>query len=109
MNSDDLELWKESVFEHTRVLDALANDRISIKDLMKDHLKQFFGFDEIEFVDNFNKILLKYGFEHYPIINPDELTGLGMPFIINHDYSEELGHGIVIEVYPFGFPVEDED
>ena len=104
MNIEEIELWKESVFEHTHTLDLLANDRIAIKDLMRDHLKQYFKFDRIEFHDNFNRILLKFDYMNNPVIEPEDLVDLGMEFIITHDYSEELGHGVVIEVYPFGLP-----
>ena len=58
MNSEELEMWKESVFEHTRMMETLVNDRVAIKELMSNHLKQYFEYDEIKFDDLFNKITL---------------------------------------------------
>ena len=109
MNHEELELWKESVFEHTRMMETLVNDRVAIKVLISNHLKQFFEYDEIKFDDLFNKIILKWDYRNNPVINPDDLIGLGMEFIISHDYSETLGHGVIIELYPFGLPKVEED
>ena len=109
MNHEELELWKESVFEHTRMMETLVDDRVAIKELISNHLKQFFEYDEIKFDDLFNKIILKWDYRNNPVINPDDLIGLGMEFIISHDYSETLGHGVIIELYPFGLPKVEED
>lgn len=108
MNSEELEMWKESVFEHTHMMETLVNDRVAIKELMSNHLKQYFEYDEIKFDDLFNKITLKWEYMNDPIIIPDKLIGLGMDFIISHDYSESLGYGVIIELYPFGLPEEGE-
>ena len=40
-------------------------------------------------------------------VSPDKLKDLNMDIIVTHDYSESLGHGIVLEVYPFKLPKED--
>ena len=106
MNNGELELWRKSVTEHIQVLDTLADDRISIKNIMSNHLRQYFDFDKIEFADTFSTILLKWSYEHNPVIRLDDLDGLGMDFIITHDYSDDLGHGVVVELYPFGVPVD---
>ena len=108
MNADRLDTWKDSVREHSRMMATLVNDSLVIKKLMIDYLKQYFDFDEIQFSNDFTRISLKWSYEHEPFINPEELSCLGMEFIITHDYSETLGHGVVIEVYPFGLPMEED-
>lgn len=108
MNSEEFKQWQDAVMEHSRMLETLVDDRFTIKKLMINHLKQFFDFDEIKFDDLFNKIILKWEYKNDPIIKPDELVGLGMDLIISHDYSETLGHGVIIELYPFGLPEEEE-
>ena len=55
MNKEEFEIWKDSVFEHFRMLNDLVDDRLEIKELMEQHLKQFFDYDEITFADDFNK------------------------------------------------------
>ena len=106
MSPEDLEMWKESVFEYTRMVETLVDDRVAIKDLISNHLKQFFDYDEISFDDLFNRIILKWSYDNDPVIKVDELDGWNMDFIISHNYSEQLGHGVIIEVYPFGLPEE---
>lgn len=103
MNSEDMIHWQNAVREHRTMIDSLANDSIEIKELMKKHLKKFFDFDDIKFEDNFRKIVLKWEYSRDPVINPNDLTGLDMIFIISHRYDDNYGDGIVIELYPFGF------
>lgn len=107
MISDRLNSWREDVLHHRRILDTIARDRIVIKDVMIEFLQQFFDFDEIQFTNDFDKITMKWSYEHEPIIKPSALVDLGMDFIISHDYSETLGHGVIITIYPFGLPEED--
>ena len=102
MNKEEFEIWKDSVFEHFRMLNDLVDDRLEIKELMAQHLKQFFDYDEIKFTDDFNKIILKYRYENNPVIDPKKLQDLNMVMIIGHEYSETLGDGVIIELYPFG-------
>ena len=84
MSPEDLEMWKESVFEYTRMVETLVDDRVAIKDLISNHLKQFFDYDEISFDDLFNRIILKWSYGNDPVIKVDELDGLNMDFIISH-------------------------
>lgn len=104
MNNEEFRQWQDAVMEHSRMMDSLVDDRIAIKELMIEHLKQFFDYDEIVFDDKFNKITLKWEYKNDPVIMPEKLVELGMDFIISHDYSEALGHGVMIELYPFGLP-----
>lgn len=108
MNSEEFMQWQDAVMEHSKMMETLVDDRVVIKELMINHLKQFFDYDEIRFDDLFNKVVLKWEYKNDPIIKPDELIGLGMDFIISHDYSESLGHGVIVELYPFGLPEEEE-
>ena len=102
MNKEEFEIWKDSVFEHFRMLNDLVDDRLEIKELMEQHLKQFFDYDEITFADDFNKIIVKFQYGSDPVINPKKLQDLNMEMIISHEYSEKLGDGVIIELYPFG-------
>lgn len=104
MNLDD---WRTDVNKHNEIMRTLVDDRLKIKEWMIDYLKQFFKFDEIQFTDCFEKIILKWSYEHNPMMNPKDLEDLGMSFVINHDYSDTLGHGVIIELYPFGYVDEE--
>lgn len=108
MNLEEFRQWQDAVMEHSKMMETLVDDRVTIKELISNHLKQFFDYDEISFDDLFNKIILKWSYKNDPVIQLDKLDGLNMDFIISHDYSEQLGHGVVIELYPFGLPEEGE-
>lgn len=102
MNLEELRIWQDSVMEHCQMMKSVMDDRRVIKNVMINHLKQFFEFDEIIFSNDFNKITLKWRYDNDPIINPVELSKLGMEFKVSNDYSESLGHGVILELYPFG-------
>ena len=104
----NLEGWKEDVRVNCHTLETLMKDRVTIRREMTNHLKNFFGFDEIEFTDDFNKITLKWGYLHDPVIRQGSLEGLGMDFIITQTYDSKLGQSVVLELYPFGLPEGEE-
>lgn len=109
MNLEDLRIWQDSVMEHCQMMKSVIDDRMVIKNVMVNHLKQFFEFDEIRFSNDFNEITLKWRYDNDPILDPIKLKDLGMDFKVSNDYSESLGHGVVIIVYPFGYTVEEDD
>ena len=102
MNKDEMELWREAVFVHSKQRIDLVNDRKEIKSHLEAHLKQFFDFDEIEYVDfDFNKILLKFNRDVSPI-PPKNIGDLGMDWIISTGYDDGAFSIVIIEIYPFG-------
>lgn len=108
MNKEQMEMWKDGVFEHCQTVSTVMNDRKIIRKMMVDHLSQFFDWDDIEFDEEFNSItmLWKYGVD--PVIRLDIIRDLGMDFIISHKFHKDMGDGVTITVYPFGLPKEGE-
>ena len=47
-------------------------------------------------------IQLKYNYRAKPVIRSDKIKDLGMDFIIKQGFTESLGNGIIIELYPKG-------
>ena len=108
MNRDELELWREAVFVHSKQRDDLVNDRKEIKSRLEAHLKQFFSFDEIEYCDfDFNKIELKFKRDVSPVI-PKNIGELNMDWIISTGYDDKAFSIVVIEIYPFSIIEENE-
>lgn len=109
MDKESLRKWQDAVMLNCQALETVLNDRVTLKDLMEEHLKEFFeGYVLIEFDKDFNKITLKWEYQHDPIIKVDRIKDLGMDFIISHSYDSKYGEGVVLELYPFGLPPEGE-
>lgn len=108
MNQEQIEMWKDGVFEHCRTVSTVMNDGKIIRKMIVDHLSQFFDWDDIEFDEKFNSITMfwKYGVD--PVIKLDTIKDLGMDFIISHKFNKDMGDGVTITVYPFGLPKEGE-
>lgn len=102
MNSDELQSWKEAVGIHLEHLDALINDRKTLKNSLIEHLKSCFDWDDIEFNKNLSKVELTWEYGHNPIIKHENIGQLGMDWIIRADYDDSANRIVVIEVYPFG-------
>lgn len=107
MNSEELEMWKDGVFEHCHYLETLVNDRKTLKGLIEEHLKQFFDWDEIEYSKDFDVITMKWAHDAQPVIYNTKIGELGMDWIIKAEYDDLAYRIVVIEIYPFGLPVED--
>ena len=108
MDHEELDLWREAVFVHSKQRDDLVNDRKEIKSRLEAHLKQFFDYDEIKYDDfDFNKISLKWKRNVSPIIS-ENIGELGMPWMITTGYDSGAFTIVVIEVYPFGIIEENE-
>lgn len=104
MNSEKLAMWKECVMEHIESVSTVLNDKEIIRNMMIEHLSQFFDWDEIEFEQNFSSVTMIWKYQSDPIIRIDKIRDLGMDFIISHKFTHDLGDGVNITVYPFGLP-----
>ena len=49
VNLKELEYWKEGVFEYSKNLQNIVEDRGKLIELLTEHLSQFFSWDSIEF------------------------------------------------------------
>lgn len=106
MNSEELRLWQEGVFEYSETLKNLIDGRLKLKELLTEHLSQFFSWDKIEFDREFNKITLYYKRDVGAVIKSDNMSDLGMDWIVSPDVDDKAFRIIKIEVYPFGLPEE---
>jgi hypothetical protein len=106
MDKNDFLTWVGAVEEHMNCLDRIIEDRLLLKKMIQDHLKQFFNWDEIEFNRDFSEITLVVhsldasdGF----IIDPEKIGELMMHWAIEPygDYSFK------VIVYPFGVPNDE--
>ena len=108
MNIDVFKVWQESVVEHMDFLSKLVDDKILLKKTIEEHLSEFFEWDEIEYDNDFRKIVLKWEYRNHPVIKTEKINELLMDFIIADDFTSNGSHGIVVELYPFGLPKEGE-
>ena len=104
MNESEYLSWVDCVSSHMSLLDELVDDRISLKENLKNHLSQFFDFEELKLMEcnrDFSEVSfwIKGMF-----IDCEQLSGLLMPWRIEADYDR-----IKVIVYPFGVPNEDGD
>ena len=103
MNKESIELWREGVMENCHQLESILSDRVELKNAITSHLKMFFDFDKIQFSNDLNVITLSWEYGHDVIINEDNIHFLGLDWIITTEFNDELGQGVVVKVYPFGF------
>jgi hypothetical protein len=108
MDSDEFKQWQDAVLLHCQERDRIVNDRRELKSLFEAHLKQFFDFDSIEFDKDFNVITLKWKKDVSPIIK-DNIGELGMEWVISSGYDDMAFGIVVVEVYPFGMEVLEEE
>ena len=108
MNLEELEFWKEGVFEYSKNLENVVEDRKKLKELLVEHLSKFFTWNDIEFDRDFNKVTLLYKTGVGAVINSDNMSNLGMDWMVMSGYDDRANRIIVIEVYPFGLPEEGE-
>jgi len=102
MNKEQFQEWQKGVKEHISHLNNTVEERKILKEILENHLKQFFNFDEIEYDREFQKILLKWDRIANPVIRNDNIGNLGMDWIIRADYDDQAFRIVVIEIYPFG-------
>ena len=109
MNSKELDMWKNGVDEHLQLVKQVVDERIALKTHMEEHLRGFFdGFVEIDFSQNLDVISLKWAYETSPIIKNDIIGNLGMDWEITTDYNDDAFKVVVIRIYPFGIPMEED-
>lgn len=108
MNKEGLLQWQDAVLEYCKMRMTLIDDRKTIEELMRNHLKQFFDWDAIIFDIDFNSIKLVWGYGVEPIIKVKSIGDLGMDFIMGNEYSDKLGQCNTVTLYPFGLPKEGE-
>lgn len=98
----DIEMWKKTVQENTRDINSLVKDRIELKEIFETYLKEFFNFDEIDFSQNCDRISLKWRHNSTPNINKKSIDRLDMDWAITTGFSDNLGMGIIVEIFPWG-------
>ena len=108
VNLKELEYWKEGVFEYSKNLQNIVEDRGKLIELLTEHLSQFFSWDSIEFDRDFNRIKLYYKKGVGAVIKSNKMSDLGMDWIVQPDYDDKAFKIIRIDVYPFGLPEEGE-
>ena len=101
MNKENLGKWRNAVDEHLSYVSQLSKDQEAIEDMMIEHINRFFNWDEIEFSENYRKIRLYFGRENSPVI-PEDIGSLEMDWRVTTDFTDKLGTGVVIEIYPYG-------
>lgn len=106
MNTEELRGWQDCVLIHTKNLENLIEERVKLKEVITEHLSQFFSWDSIEFDKEFNKITLKYDKDVGAVIR-ENISELGMEWIIIPSFDDRANKIIMIEIYPFGLPEED--
>ena len=108
MNLEELEIWKEGVFEYSKSLKNIVDDRAKLKELLEKHLSQFFSWDTIEFDRDFNRIQLKYRHSTGAVIKSADMSKLGMDWIVSPSYDDRAFRTIIIDIFPFGLPEDGE-
>ena len=108
MDSDEFKQWQDAVLLHCQERDRIVNDRRELKSLFEAHLKQFFDYDSIEFDKDFNVITLKWDTDTIPIITKN-IGNLNMEWSISTGHDDLAFSIVVVEVYPFGIEVLEEE
>ena len=106
MNTEELRGWQDCVLIHTENLKNVRQEREKLKEVIIEHLSQFFTWSEIEFKDDFNKITLYYSHGVDAVIKGN-ISELGMEWIVSSSHDRLANNIVVIEIYPFGLPEED--
>lgn len=109
MNLEALELWRNGVMENNHQLASILSDKMQLKNAFAGHLKQFFDFDKIVFSNDLSLVTLKWEYGRDIIIDYENTYNIGMDWVISTEYSDELGQGLVVKVYPFGLKEESDN
>lgn len=108
MNIEQLDQWNQAVDEHMSMLESLINDRIALKSMFNEHLRKFFDYDSIEYSKDFKVITLRWDYGRNVSIDNDTISNLGMGWVISTEFTDKLGYGVVVTVYPFGSDKESD-
>ena len=95
MNEKVLDAWIKATGEHIEMISTIVKDRRLLKDMIEDHLSQFFDWDDIEYDRDFSEITLTFKDE---LVIKKDTSKLLMPFRIYGTYDK----CIKVEVYPKG-------
>lgn len=109
MNTEQLDQWGQAINEHMVMVDSLINDRITLKNMFSEHLRQFFDYDSIEYSKDFRSISLRWDYGRNVSIDNDTISNLGMDWLISTEFTDKLGYGVVVTVYPFGLEKESDN
>ena len=109
MEESELSAWREGVMEHINTVDTIVNDRKILKTHIKNHLLQFFDFDEWRCNRDFSVITLVWDKDKNPVIRNDKIDELGMDWIIHVGYDAQAFKRVEVTVYPFGIVEEEDD
>ena len=102
MSPEELGKWKRCVDEHIKDLDAVVDDRKTLKNLIVEHLKSYFEWDEIEFNRDFSVIRLLWK-RNIPVIKHEKMREFDMDWIIIPNYES-----VLIKIYPWGLKEGEE-
>lgn len=108
MNLEALELWRNGVMENNHQLSSILSDKVQLKNALAGHLKRFFDFDKIVFNYDLSVVTLKWEYGHDIIIDYNNINNIGMDWIISTEFSDGLGQGVVVKVFPFGLKEESD-
>ena len=108
MNKEDLQSWREAIKYHVGTLDKLVEERQALKEVFEEHLSNFFSWDGIEYNRDFSRISLYYKKDTGAVIKSDNMSELGMDWIVSPEYDDRAFKIIRIDLYPFGLPEEGE-
>lgn len=98
----DLEKWRMAVNEHMSIVDQSLEDRQILKQRIEEHLSQFFEWDDIEYNRDLSTIILKWAKNVNPVIKADNISDIGMDWIIRTGRDEDAFSIVEIEIYPWG-------
>lgn len=105
----NLDQWNQAVDEHLKMVDSLIEDRITLKNMFNEHLRKFFDYDSIEYSKDLRVISMRWDYGREVSIDNDFISELGMDWLISTEFTDKLGYGVVVTIYPFGKEVSKED
>lgn len=105
----NLDQWNQAVDEHMTMLNSLIDDRITLKNMFSAYLRQFFDYDSIDYSRDFRVITLRWEEDRNVSIDNDTISNLGMDWLISTEFTDKLGYGVVVIVYPFGLKEESDN
>lgn len=100
MNEAQMDMWKSGVSDFHRKVDEIIDDRKKLKELIKEHLSQFFEFDDFECDSVFEVIQITL--PNVDLVLPKNIGDIGMDWTISTGYDKKANPTIIINFYPFG-------
>lgn len=100
MDEAQMDMWKSGVSDFHRKVDEIIDDRKKLKELIKEHISQFFEFKDFRCDSVFDVISIKLPNED--LVLPKNIGDIGMDWTISTGYDEKANPIIIINFYPFG-------